>query len=121
DYATPGKVAGFIAESVQGVGGVVSYPTDYLGHVYEHVRAAGGVCIADEVQTGFGRLGNHFWGFQDYGVVPDIVTMAKGIGNGCPLAAVVTTPQIAAALASRIHFNTFGGNPVVCAQGKAVL
>jgi alanine-glyoxylate transaminase/(R)-3-amino-2-methylpropionate-pyruvate transaminase len=121
DYATPGKVAGFIAESIQGVGGVVSYPTDYLGHVYEHVRAAGGVCIADEVQTGFGRLGNHFWGFQDYGVIPDIVTMAKGIGNGCPLAAVVTTPQIAAALASRIHFNTFGGNPVAMAAGKAVL
>lgn len=121
DYATPGKIAGFIAESVQGVGGVVSYPTDYLGHVYEHVRAAGGVCIADEVQTGFGRLGNHYWGFEDYGVIPDIVTMAKGIGNGCPLAAVVTTPQIAAALASRIHFNTFGGNPVAMAAGKAVL
>ncbi|HEY8902151.1 MAG TPA: aminotransferase class III-fold pyridoxal phosphate-dependent enzyme, partial [Chthoniobacterales bacterium] len=93
DYATPGRVAGFIAESIQGVGGVVSYPADYLARVYEHVRAAGGVCIADEVQTGFGRLGNHYWGFEDYGVTPDIVTMAKGIGNGCPLAAVVTTPQ----------------------------
>jgi len=121
DYATPGRVAGFIAESIQGVGGVVSYPADYLARVYEHVRAAGGVCIADEVQTGFGRLGNHYWGFEDYGVTPDIVTMAKGIGNGCPLAAVVTTPQIAAALASRIHFNTFGGNPVAMAAGKAVL
>jgi alanine-glyoxylate transaminase/(R)-3-amino-2-methylpropionate-pyruvate transaminase len=121
DYATPGRVAGFIAESIQGVGGVVSYPTDYLARVYEHVRAAGGVCIADEVQTGFGRLGNHYWGFEDYGVTPDIVTMAKGIGNGCPLAAVVTTPQIAAALSSRIHFNTFGGNPVAMAAGKAVL
>lgn len=121
DYATPGRVAGFIAESIQGVGGVVSYPADYLARVYNHVRAAGGVCIADEVQTGFGRLGNHYWGFEDYGVTPDIVTMAKGIGNGCPLAAVVTTPQIAAALASRIHFNTFGGNPVAMAAGKAVL
>jgi alanine-glyoxylate transaminase/(R)-3-amino-2-methylpropionate-pyruvate transaminase len=79
------------------------------------------VCIADEVQPGFGRTGSHFWGFQTQGVVPDIVTLAKGIGNGCPLAAVVTTAQIAATLARRMHFNTFGGNPVVCAQGKAVL
>src|SRR2546423_108246 len=93
----------------------------YLKHAYEHVRAAGGVCIADEVQTGFGRTGTHFWGFETQGVIPDIVTMAKGIGNGCPLAAVVTTPQIAAVLAQRIHFNTFGGNPVVCAIGKAGL
>ena len=121
DYATSGRVAGFIAESIQGVGGCVVYPDGYLQHAYAHARAAGGVCIADEVQTGFGRLGTHFWGFEAQGVMPDIVTMAKGIGNGCPLAAVVTTPQIAAALTQRIHFNTFGGNPVVCAQGKAVL
>jgi len=73
------------------------------------------------VQAGFGRTGTHFWGFETQGVIPDIVTLAKGIGNGCPLAAVVTTPQIAGVLARRIHFNTFGGNPVVCAQGKAVL
>jgi alanine-glyoxylate transaminase/(R)-3-amino-2-methylpropionate-pyruvate transaminase len=99
----------------------VIYPDGYLRHAYEHVRTAGGVCIADEVQTGFGRMGTHFWGFETQGVIPDIVTMAKGIGNGCPLAAVVTTPAIAKALTSRIHFNTFGGNPVVCAQGKAVL
>jgi alanine-glyoxylate transaminase/(R)-3-amino-2-methylpropionate-pyruvate transaminase len=85
------------------------------------VRAAGGVCIADEVQAGFGRTGTHYWGFETQGVVPDIVTMAKGIGNGAPLAAVVTTPQIAQALAQKIHFNTFGGNPVCCAIGKAVL
>jgi alanine-glyoxylate transaminase/(R)-3-amino-2-methylpropionate-pyruvate transaminase len=121
DYATPGKIAGFIAESIQGVGGFVEFPDGYLKHAYEHVRAAGGVCIADEVQTGFGRTGTHFWGFETQGVIPDIVTMAKGIGNGCPLAAVVTTPQIAAVLSQRIHFNTFGGNPVVCAIGKAVL
>jgi alanine-glyoxylate transaminase/(R)-3-amino-2-methylpropionate-pyruvate transaminase len=70
------------------------------------VREAGGVCIADEVQTGFGRTGGHYWGFQRQGVIPDIVTMAKGIGNGLPLAAVVTTPEIAAAMASRLHFNT---------------
>jgi alanine-glyoxylate transaminase/(R)-3-amino-2-methylpropionate-pyruvate transaminase len=85
------------------------------------VRAAGGICIADEVQTGFGRMGTHFWGFETYGVIPDVVTMAKGIGNGCALAAVVTTPKIAATLTQRVHFNTFGGNPVASAQGKAVL
>jgi alanine-glyoxylate transaminase / (R)-3-amino-2-methylpropionate-pyruvate transaminase len=121
DYATPGKVAGFIAESIQGVGGFVEFPQGYLKHTYEYVRAAGGVCIADEVQTGFGRTGTHFWGFETQGVIPDIVTLAKGIGNGCPLGAVVTTPQIAATLQGKIHFNTFGGNPVVSAMGKAVL
>jgi alanine-glyoxylate transaminase/(R)-3-amino-2-methylpropionate-pyruvate transaminase len=121
DFATPGKVAAFIAESIQGVGGFVEFPQGYLNHAYEHVRAAGGVCIADEVQTGFGRTGTHFWGFETQGVIPDIVTMAKGIGNGCPLAAVVTTHKIASSLAGKIHFNTFGGNPVVSAIGKAVL
>ena len=100
DYATPGQIAGFIAESIQGVGGCVVFPDGYLKHAYEHVRAAGGVCIADEVQAGFGRTGTHFWGFETQGVIPDIVTMAKGIGNGCPLAAVVTTPQIAQTLAA---------------------
>lgn len=121
DFATPGKVAGFIAESIQGVGGFVEFPHGYLKQTYEHVRAAGGVCIADEVQTGFGRTGTHFWGFETQGVIPDIVTMAKGIGNGCPLAAVVTTHKIAQSLVGKIHFNTFGGNPVVSAMGKAVL
>src|SRR4029077_17596463 len=121
DYATPGQIAAFIAESMQGVGGAVVFPDGYLKNVYAHVRAAGGVGIADEVQTGFGRMGSHFWGFETQAVVPDIVTMAKGIGNGCPLAAVVTTPQIASVLTQRIHFNTFGGNPVVSAMGKAVL
>jgi len=121
DFATSGQVAGFIAESIQGVGGCVVFPDGYLKSVYEHVRAAGGLCIADEVQTGFGRTGTHYWGFETQRVVPDIVTMAKGIGNGCPLGAVVTTPKIAATLAQRTHFNTFGGNPVACAQGRAVL
>jgi alanine-glyoxylate transaminase/(R)-3-amino-2-methylpropionate-pyruvate transaminase len=92
-----------------------------LKHAYEHARAAGGVCIADEVQTGFGRTGTHFWGFETQGVIPDIVTMAKGIGNGAPLGAVVTTPKIAAVMTQKVHFNTFGGNPVVSAIGKAVL
>jgi len=121
DFATPGKVAAFIAESIQGVGGFVEFPKGYLKHTYKHVRAAGGVCIADEVQTGFGRLGTHFWGFETQGVIPDIVTMAKGIGNGCPLGAVVTTSKIATVLTQRVHFNTFGGNPVCTAIGNAVL
>ena len=120
-YATPGRVAAFFAESIQGVGGSVVYPDNYLKNAYRHIREAGGVCIADEVQTGFGRTGTHFWGFETQGVLPDIVTMAKGIGNGAPLAAVVTTPAIAKPLSDRIHFNTFGGNPVSCAMGKAVL
>ena len=120
-FGTPGKVAAFIAESIQGVGGAVVFPDGYLRAAYAHVRAAGGLCIADEVQAGFGRTGTHFWGFETQGVVPDIVTMAKGIGNGTALAAVVTTPEIARALTSRIHFNTFGGNPVACTQGRAVL
>ena len=121
DFASPGQVAAFIAESIQGVGGCVVFPDDYFKHAYAHVRAAGGLCIADEVQAGFGRTGTHYWGFETQGVIPDIVTMAKGIGNGCPLGAVVTTAKVAATLSQRIHFNTFGGNPVVSAQGRAVL
>jgi alanine-glyoxylate transaminase / (R)-3-amino-2-methylpropionate-pyruvate transaminase len=120
-FGTSGRIAAFVAESVQGVGGAVVYPEGYLKHAYEHARAAGGLCIADEVQTGFGRTGTHFWGFETQDVRPDIVTMAKGIGNGAALGAVVTTPAIAQALAARLHFNTFGGNPVVCAIGRAVL
>src|SRR5262249_10183943 len=92
-----------------------------LREVYAIVREAGGLCIADEVQSGFGRTGAHFWGFQNWGVVPDIVTMAKGIGNGLPLAAVTTRREIAETLAQRVHFNTYGGNPVSMAAGLAVL
>jgi alanine-glyoxylate transaminase / (R)-3-amino-2-methylpropionate-pyruvate transaminase len=121
DYATPGRVAAFFAESIQGVGGAVVYPDRFLEKTYAFVRESGGICIADEVQTGFTRTGSHYWGFENHGVIPDIVTMAKGIGNGFPLAAVVTTPKIAEALTGRIHFNTFGGNPVSCAAGMAVL
>ncbi|MBX7123630.1 MAG: aminotransferase class III-fold pyridoxal phosphate-dependent enzyme [Opitutaceae bacterium] len=120
-FGTSGRIAAFIAESVQGVAGAVVYPAGYLKHAFAHARAAGGVCISDEVQSGFGRTGEHFWGFESQGVLPDIVTLAKGIGNGYPLAAVVTTPRIAEAMLSRAHFNTFGGNPVSCAIGRAVL
>ncbi len=120
-FGTSGQIAGFIAESIQGVGGAVVFPDGYLRQVYAHVRAAGGLCIADDVQVAFGRTGTHFWGFETQGVVPDIVTTAKTIANGAPLSAVITTPKIAATLAARIHFNTFAGNPVVCAQARAVL
>ena len=112
----------FIAESIQGVGGQVIHPEGYLEAAYEIVRAAGGLCIADEVQVGFGRVGSHMWAFETQGVVPDIVSLGKPIGNGHPLACVVTTPEIAQAFANGMeYFNSFGGNPVSCAVGMAVL
>lgn len=120
-YETPGAVAAFIGEPIQGVGGVVTPPPEYFGIVYEIVRRHGGLCIADEVQTGFGRTGSAFWGFENWGVTPDLVTMAKGIGNGAPLGACVTRPEVAAVMARRVHFNTFGGNPVSATQGLATL
>jgi alanine-glyoxylate transaminase / (R)-3-amino-2-methylpropionate-pyruvate transaminase len=120
-FSTPGRIAGFIAEPIQGVGGATLGAPNYLREAYAIARDHGGLCIADEVQTGFGRTGEHFWGFQTSGVVPDIVTMAKGIGNGLPLAAVTTRQEIAQAMTQRIHFNTFGGNPVAMAAGLAVL
>ncbi|HEV2388970.1 MAG TPA: aminotransferase class III-fold pyridoxal phosphate-dependent enzyme [Candidatus Acidoferrales bacterium] len=116
------EIAAFIAESLPGCGGQIVLPHGYLVGAYRHARAAGAVCIADEVQTGFGRVGSHFWGFETQAVVPDIVTMGKPIGNGHPIGAVVTTPEIAAASANGMeYFNTFGGNPVSCAIGMAVL
>jgi len=97
-------------------------PPGYLADVYAQVRAAGGVCIADEVQVGFGRLGTHFWGFETQGVTPDIVVLGKPIGNGFPLSAVITTPELAASFDNGMEFfSTFGGNPVACAAGLAVL
>jgi alanine-glyoxylate transaminase/(R)-3-amino-2-methylpropionate-pyruvate transaminase len=120
-FATPGKVAAFIAEPIMGVGGAVTPPKEYFQIAYDEVRKAGGLCIADEVQTGFGRTGNHFWGFQNWGVMPDMVCMAKGIGNGTALGAVTTTPAIAKALTGKLHFNTFAGNPVQATYGLATL
>ena len=120
-YSTPGKIAAFIAEPIQGVGGATHGARNYLSEAYKITRDHGGLCIADEVQTGFGRTGDHYWGFENFDVVPDFVTMAKGIGNGVPLAAVTTRMEIAQALTQRIHFNTFGGNPVCMAAGLAVL
>ncbi len=120
-YETPGEVACFIAEPIQGVGGAVTPPPEYFRIVYDIVRKYGGLCIADEVQTGFGRTGTKFWGFENWGVTPDLVTMAKGIGNGAPLGACATRPEIGEVLKNRLHFNTFGGNPVVMTQGLATL
>ncbi|MBI4580274.1 MAG: aspartate aminotransferase family protein, partial [Planctomycetes bacterium] len=120
-YETPGQVACFIGECIQGVGGVVMPPREYFQIVYEAVRQAGGICVADEVQGGFGRTGEHFWSFEHWDVTPDMVTMAKGIGNGVPLGAVTTRMEIARPLAERLHFNTFGGNPVQATYGLATL
>ncbi|MBT8399538.1 MAG: aminotransferase class III-fold pyridoxal phosphate-dependent enzyme, partial [Rhodothermia bacterium] len=116
------RPAAFIAESVLGCAGQIFPPDRYLALAYEHVRSAGGVCVADEVQIGFGRVGTHFWGFEQQGVIPDIVTLGKPIGNGHPLGAVVTTPEIATSFDNGMeYFNTYGGNPVSCAVGLAVL
>jgi 4-aminobutyrate aminotransferase-like enzyme/Ser/Thr protein kinase RdoA (MazF antagonist) len=116
------SVAAYIAETLPSVGGQIVFPPGYLSEVYRHARAAGAVCIADEVQVGFGRLGTHFWGFETQGVVPDIVVLGKPIGNGFPLAAVVTTQEIANSFSNGMEFfSTFGGNAVACAAGLAVL
>jgi 4-aminobutyrate aminotransferase-like enzyme len=115
-------VCAFIAESCPSVGGQIMFPAGYLTAVYRHVRAAGGVCIADEVQTAYGRIGTHFYAFEEQGVVPDIVVLGKPIGNGFPLGAVVTTPEIAASFDNGMEFfSTFGGSTVSCAVGLAVL
>ena len=117
-----GGPAAFICESLLSCGGQIELPPGYLAAAYALVRQDGGVCICDEVQVGFGRVGSHFWGFETQGVVPDIVTMGKPIGNGHPLGAVVTTPEIAESFANGMeYFSTFGGNPVSCAVGLAVL
>jgi 4-aminobutyrate aminotransferase-like enzyme/Ser/Thr protein kinase RdoA (MazF antagonist) len=116
------QVAAYLAETLPSVGGQIVFPPHYLAETYEHVRRAGAVCIADEVQVGFGRLGTHFWGFETQNVAPDIVVFGKPIGNAFPLAAVVTTEAIARSFDNGMEFfSTFGGNPVACAAGLAVL
>ncbi|NBF01706.1 aminotransferase [Pseudomonas sp. Fl5BN2] len=116
------QLAGFICEPVYGNAGGISLPPGYLSEVYARVRARGGVCIADEIQVGYGRMGKFFWGFEEQGVVPDIITMAKGMGNGQPLGAVITRREIAEALeAEGYFFSSSGGSPVSCRIGIAVL
>ena len=116
------RVSVFIAESLMGCGGQLVPPRGFLKESFQKVSKAGGLCIADEVQIGFGRTGDHFWGFETQGIVPDIVTVGKSMGNGHPLSAVVTTKAIAEEFNNGIeYFNSFGGNPVSCAVGHAVL
>jgi alanine-glyoxylate transaminase/(R)-3-amino-2-methylpropionate-pyruvate transaminase len=121
EYQTPGEIACFIGEPIQGVGGAVTPPREFFQIVYDIVRRHGGICIADEVQGGFGRTGHHYWSHQNFDVVPDMITMAKGIGNGAPLGAMTTTEPISEVMKNRVHFNTFGGNPVSMTQGLATL
>ncbi|KAI1724738.1 aminotransferase class-III domain-containing protein [Ditylenchus destructor] len=123
DYDFPKSTgpAALIAESIQGVGGTVQYPKGWLKGAFDSVRQRGGLCISDEVQTGFGRLGSHFWGFASQDAIPDIVTAAKGIANGFPMGMVVTTQEIANSFTKALYFNTFGGNPLAATVGKAVL
>ena len=121
DQETSGRLAGMIIEPVQGYGGIVDMLPGYIAGAFERVRAAGGVCVIDEVQSGVGRTGGHFWAFEGHGVVPDIVVMVKGIGNGFPLGAVFAQRHVAESMASRFLFHTHGANPVSCAAGRAVL
>ena len=120
-YGTSGHIAGMFFEPIQGYGGIVPAPDGYLSGAFDRVRAAGGLCIVDEVQSGFGRTGEGYWAFERDGVVPDIVVLAKGIGNGYPLGAVVAKREVAEIMADKFYFNTYGANPVACSAGRAVL
>jgi alanine-glyoxylate transaminase/(R)-3-amino-2-methylpropionate-pyruvate transaminase len=119
--STSGRIAGMIVEPIQGFGGVVPMPPGYLRRAFEIVRAAGGLCISDEVQTGFGRMGSHYWGFEAHGAMPDLVVIGKGMGNGLPIAGVVCRREIAESFTRVRFFNTFGGNPVAVAAARSVL
>lgn len=115
-------VGAFIAEPIVGCGGQIPLAKGFLKSIYPYIRIQGGVCISDEVQTGFGRLGRYFWGFEMHGVIPDIVILGKPMGNGHPIGAVVTTDEIAGSFENGMEFfSSFGGNPVSCAIGNAVL
>jgi len=116
-----GPIAGFLVESMLSCAGQIPLPVGYLESAFEYVRSIGGLCIADEVQVGFGRVGKHMWAFEEHEVIPDIVVMGKPIGNGHPMAAVFTTTEIASSFEEMEFFSTFGGNPVSCAIGSAVL
>lgn len=119
--ATCGAVAAMIFEPIQGFGGVVPMPPGYLAAAAAIVRRAGGVVIMDEVQTGFGRMGSHYWGFEAHDVMPDIVVLGKGMGNGFPISGVIVRREIADAFAQTRFFNTFGANPVAVAAARSVI
>jgi len=120
-YATPGRLAGMLVEPIQGYGGIIELPPGYLAAAAAKVRAAGGILIVDEVQSGFGRTGDSFWAFEHHGVMPEVVVLAKGIGNGFPLGAVVAQRAVADSLGGKFYFNTYGASPMACAAGRAVL
>lgn len=118
---TSGKLAGMIIEPVQGYGGIVPLPHGYLSGAADQVRSSGGLLIIDEVQSGFGRTGEDYWAFSSHDIVPDVIVLAKGIGNGYPLGAVVAKREIAESMSHKFYFNTYGANPVSCSAGRAVL
>ena len=120
-YATPGRLAGLLVEPIQGYGGIVELPPGYLKAAAQKVRAAGGILIVDEVQSGFGRTGSNYWAFEAHDVMPEVVVLAKGIGNGFPLGAVVAQRPVADALQGKFLFHTYGASPMACAAGRAVL
>jgi len=120
DFNTPGGVAIFMAEPIQGVGGINPMPKGFANKAHEHVKNAGGLYLSDEVQTGFGRLGDHYWGFEQLGIKPDMISMAKTIGNGFPLAAVACTKEVCDSL-NKITFSTYSANPLAIAAGRECL
>jgi alanine-glyoxylate transaminase/(R)-3-amino-2-methylpropionate-pyruvate transaminase len=120
-YTTSGRLAGMLIEPVQGYGGIIEMPEGYMKGAAERIRAAGGLMIVDEVQSGFGKTGKSMWCFDAHNVVPDIVVLAKGIGNGIPLGAVIAKRDVAEVMAGKFLFHTYGANPVACAAGRAVL
>jgi alanine-glyoxylate transaminase/(R)-3-amino-2-methylpropionate-pyruvate transaminase len=119
--STSGRIAAYYAEPINGVGGVITPEPEYFQAAYDVVKRHGGLFVADEVQTGVGRTGKDFFGIQKWGVRPDVITMAKGLGNGYPIGAVITTREIASAMKGKLHYNTFGGSPVQMAAAGAVL
>jgi 4-aminobutyrate aminotransferase-like enzyme len=118
---TSGTIAAMIVEPVLGVGGFIEPPLDYHKEVYKIVKEHGGLYISDEVQTGAGRTGKHFFAIEESGVVPDIISFAKGIGNGAPVGGVITRKDIAQSLKGKLHFNTFGGDPYQSMQAAEVI
>ena len=120
-YTTSGSLAAMIVEPVQGYGGIIPMPAGYMKGASEKVRAAGGLFILDEVQSGFGKTGDSMWCFDSHDVVPDIMIIAKGLGNGIPIGAVIVKKEIAEVMAGKFIFHTYGANPVACAAARAVL
>lgn len=119
--STSGKIAGFFAETILGVGGAITPGKTYFQEAVELIHKHGGLYVCDEVQTGVGRTGDHFFGIEHWGAKPDVIVMAKGLGNGYPIGAVITTAEIAASVKGMLHYNTFGGGPMACAAAHAVI